>query len=538
MPEQDCFDYVIVGAGSAGCVLADRLSARAEVSVLLLEAGGADDADEIHIPAAFSSLFKTKWDWNYQTTEQKHMDGRTAFWPRMKALGGCSSMNAMIYIRGNRADYDGWRDRHGATGWGYDDVLPYFRRSESNTRFDDDFHGAQGPLHVEDRRYTHELTDAWVQGAVASGLKPNDDFNGATQEGVGRYQVTCKNGRRWSTADGYLRPALDRPNLTVRTDCLVTKVLLRGTTATGVTYRRDGVEHTANAAREVILSGGAINSPQLLMLSGIGPAAHLREFGIEVAADLPGVGENLHDHPVVPMLWYTKGTSDLSDYVNPGRLVQWQVTGRGPLTSNVGEGGGFFTSRDDLAAPDIQIHIAPTGFYDNGFREPIAPMFTAGVTLVDVASRGRLRLRSADPAWKPEMDPGYFSDPIDMRATIAGARRVIEISQASAIGKYLDRPFMPNRIAGVTDDDLADHIRATAQTLYHPVSTCAMGSGEQSVVDTALRVNGFDGLRVVDASVMPAIPRGNTNAPTIMIAEKAADLILGRTALHRHPEEK
>ncbi|WP_216910415.1 GMC family oxidoreductase [Nocardia noduli] len=538
MPEQDSFDYVIVGAGSAGCVLADRLSARAEVSVLLLEAGGEDDADEIHIPAAFSSLFKTKWDWNYQTTEQKHMDGRKAFWPRMKALGGCSSMNAMIYIRGNRADYDRWRDEHGATGWGYDDVLPYFRRSESNTRFDDDFHGAKGPLHVEDRRYTHELTDAWVQGAVASGLKPNDDFNGATQEGVGRYQVTCKNGRRWSTADGYLRPALDRPNLTVRTHSLVTKVLLRGTTATGVSYRRDGVEHTAHATREVILSGGAINSPQLLMLSGIGPAAHLREFGIEVAADLPGVGENLHDHPVVPMLWYTKGTSDLSDYVNPGRLVQWQVAGRGPLTSNVGEGGGFFTSRDDLAAPDIQIHIAPTGFYDNGFREPIAPMFTAGVTLVDVASRGRLRLRSADPAWKPEMDPGYFSDPIDMRATIAGARRVIEISQASAIGKYLDRPFMPNRIAGVTDDDLADHIRATAQTLYHPVSTCAMGSGEQSVVDTALRVNGFDGLRVVDASVMPAIPRGNTNAPTIMIAEKAADLILGRTALYRHPEEK
>ncbi|MGW0637841.1 GMC family oxidoreductase [Nocardia salmonicida] len=538
MPDQDCFDYVIVGAGSAGCVLADRLSASTGVSVLLLEAGGEDDADEIHIPAAFSSLFKTRWDWNYQTTEQKHMDGRTAYWPRMKALGGCSSMNAMIYIRGNRADYDGWRDQHGATGWGYDDVLPYFRRSESNTRFDDDFHGVQGPLHVEDRRYTHELTDAWVQGAVASGLKPNDDFNGATQEGVGRYQVTCKNGRRWSTADGYLRPALDRPNLTVRTHSLVTKVLLRGATATGVTYRRDGVEHTAHAAREVILSGGAINSPQLLMLSGIGPAAHLREFGIEVAADLPGVGENLHDHPAAPILWYTKGTSDLSDYVNPARLVQWQLAGRGPLTSNVGEGGGFFASRDELSAPDIQIHVAPTGFYDNGFHEPIAPMFTAGVTLVDVASRGRLRLRSADPAWKPEIDPGYFSDPIDLRATIAGARRVIEISQASAIGKYLDRPFMPNRIAGVTDDDLADHIRATAQTLYHPVSTCAMGSGEQSVVDTALRVNGFDGLRVVDASVMPAITRGNTNAPTIMIAEKAADLILGRTAPNRHSEEK
>ncbi|MEV0294708.1 GMC family oxidoreductase N-terminal domain-containing protein [Nocardia sp. NPDC050710] len=530
MAEQDSFDYVIVGAGSAGCVLANRLSADSKVSVLLLEAGGADDADEIHIPAAFSSLFKTKWDWNYETTEQKHMDGRKAFWPRMKALGGCSSMNAMIYIRGNRVDYDGWRDNYGATGWGYDDVLPYFVRSETNTRFTGVHHGDNGPLHVEDRRYTHELTDAWVQAAVSNGLKPNDDFNGDSQEGAGRYQVTCKKGHRWSTADGYLRPVLDRPNLTVRTHAFATKVLLRGTRAMGVSYRRDGVEHIAYAEREVLLSGGSINSPQLLMLSGIGPAAQLREFGIDVAADLPGVGENLHDHPVVPMLWYTKGTSDLSDYVNPGRLVQWQLTGRGPLASNVGEGGAFFASREGLAAPDIQIHVAPTGFYDNGFREPIAPMFTAGVTLVHIASRGRLRLRSADPAWKPELDPGYFSDPIDMRATIAGARRTIDIATESSIGRYLDRPFIPARTAGVTDDDLADHIRKWAQTLYHPVSTCAMGVGEHAVVDPQLRVNGFEALRVVDASVMPEIVRGNTNAATVMIAEKAADLVLGRTA--------
>lgn len=530
MPEQESFDYIIVGAGSAGCVLANRLSADSTVSVLLLEAGGEDDADEIHIPAAFSSLFKTKWDWNYETTEQKYMNGRKAFWPRMKALGGCSSMNAMIYIRGNRADYDGWRDNHGATGWGYDDVLPYFVRAEANTRFRDGYHGTSGPQHVEDRRYTHPLTDAWVQAAVANGLKPNDDFNGATQEGAGRFQVTCKKGSRWSTADGYLRPVLDRPNLTVRTHALATRVLLSGTRATGVGYRQQGIERTAHADREVIVSSGAINSPQLLMLSGIGPAAHLREHGIDVVADLPGVGENLHDHPVVPMLWYTKGASDLSDYVNPGRLMQWQLTGRGPLTSNVGEGGGFFASRDGLAAPDIQIHVAPTGFYDNGFREPIAPMFTAGVTLVNVASRGRLRLRSSDPAWKPELDPGYFADPIDLRAMVAGMRRTIEIAAESAIGKYLDRPFIPDRTADVTDDELAEHIRTWAQTLYHPVSTCAMGVGEHAVVDTHLRVNGIDALRVVDASVMPEVVRGNTNAPTIMIAEKAADLILGRTA--------
>ena len=525
MTEQDSFDYVIVGAGSAGCVLANRLSENAGTSVLLLEAGGEDDADEIHIPAAFAGLFKTKFDWNYETTEQKHMGGRKAFWPRMKALGGCSSMNAMIYIRGNRADYDGWRDNYGAEGWGYDDILPYFVKSESNTRHSAPYHGTDGPQHVEDRRYTHELTDAWVEAAVASGLKPNDDFNGADQEGAGRYQVTCKKGHRWSTADGYLRPALERPNLTVRTNALTTKVLLRGTKAMGVTYQNKGVEHTAYANAEVILSGGAINSPQLLMLSGIGPAAHLREVGVDVAVDLPGVGENLHDHPVIPLLWYTKGTSDLTDFVNPARLIQWQATGRGPLASNVGEGGAFFASRDGLAAPDIQIHVAPTGFYDNGFREPLSQMFTCGVTLVNVASRGNLRLRSADPSWKPAMDPAYFADPADMDAVIAGCRTSFDIAEHAPINGFLDRPFIPGKVDGATDEELAEHVRTWTQTLYHPVGTCAMGGSDDSVVDLHLRVRGVDNLRVVDASVMPEVVRGNTNAPTIMIAEKAADLI-------------
>ncbi|MBJ8340709.1 GMC family oxidoreductase N-terminal domain-containing protein [Antrihabitans sp. YC3-6] len=530
MTEQDSFDYVIVGAGSAGCVLANRLTEDASTSVLLLEAGGEDDADEIHIPAAFSSLFKTKWDWNYETSEQKHMGGRKAYWPRMKGLGGCSSMNAMIYIRGNALDYDDWRDHHGATGWGYSDVLPYFARAETNTGVHDKYHGSSGPLHVEDRRYTHELTNAWVDAAVANGLKRNDDFNGESQGGAGLYQVTCKKGHRWSTADGYLRSALDRPNLTVRTNAFVTKIVLDGTRATGVAYSRGGNDLVAHAGKEVILSGGAINSPQLLMLSGIGPAAHLREHGIDVVVDSAGVGENLHDHPVVPVLTYTKGTSDLSDFVNPKRLIQWQVTGRGPLASNVGEGGAFFASKEGLDAPDIQIHVAPTGFYDNGFREPIGQMFTAGVTLVNVASRGRLRLRSANPAWKPDMDPAYFADPIDMDAAVAGIRRTFDIAKESAIGRFLDKPFIPAKVDGVTDTELAEHVRTWSQTLYHPVGTCAMGDSEDSVVDPQLRVRGVDSLRVVDASVMPEVPRGNTNAPTVMVAEKAADLILARTA--------
>ncbi|MEV6279349.1 GMC family oxidoreductase N-terminal domain-containing protein [Nocardia sp. NPDC051832] len=527
MSEQNRFDYVIVGAGSAGAVVAARLSENPSVSVLLLEAGGEDDADEIHIPAAFPNLFKTKWDWNYETTEQKHMADRRAFWPRMKGLGGCSSMNAMIYIRGNRADYDSWRDDFGAEGWGYADVLPYFVRAEGNTRLGDSFHGSNGPQHVEDRRFTHETTDAWIEAAVAHGLKRNDDFNGAEQEGAGRYQVTCKDGRRWSTADGYLRPAMRRPNLTVRTNAFATRVVLEGTRAVGVAYRRRGEEHIAYAENEVVLSGGAINSPQLLLLSGIGPAAHLREHGIEPVVDLPGVGENLHDHPVTPFLWYSKDTTDLADFSNPARLMQWKLAGRGPLSSNVGEGGAFFASRDGLAGPDIQIITAPSGFYDNGFQEPKAQMVTAGVTLVNVASRGRLRLRSADPAWKPELDPAYFSDPVDLAASVAGARRLLEIVREQPFARFLARPFLPDRVSGVTDDDLADHIRAWTQTLYHPVGTCSMGVGETAVVDPQLRVRGIEGLRVADASVMPMVPRGNTNAPAIMVGEKASDLIRG-----------
>ncbi|MBJ7356540.1 GMC family oxidoreductase N-terminal domain-containing protein [Nocardioides sp.] len=523
MPERS-YDYVIVGAGSAGAVLAARLSEDPRVTVLLLEAGGeTEGADEVAVPAAFSSLFKTKWDWNYTTTEQKQLHGRRAYWPRMKALGGCSSMNAMIYIRGNRADYDSWRDQYGATGWGFDDVLPYFVRSEGNTRLGAPLHGRSGPLLVEDRTYTHELSHAFVDSAVSAGLKPTDDFNGAHQEGAGLYQVTCKRGRRWSTYDAFLKPARSRPNLTVTTRALAARVDVEGERATGVTFRERGREHSVVARREVVLCGGAINSPQLLLLSGIGPASHLAEVGIEVTVDLAGVGANLQDHPVVPLLWDTHGTTDLAQLNNLANFARWKARGTGPLASNIGEAGAFFSSREGLPAPDLQIHLAPSGFYDNGLHEPERRMVTAAATLVNVRSRGHVRLRSADPGWYPEIEAAYFEDQVDLDAMLAGLRRTWEICTQGALGGFVTRPW--NLPDAPTDEDLVEHARRWAQTLYHPTSTCAMGTGEDAVVDPQLRVRGVSGLRVADASVMPAVVRGNTNAPTIMIGEKAADLI-------------
>jgi choline dehydrogenase len=529
--DRESFDYIVVGAGSAGAVVAARLSEDPATSVLLLEAGGEADADEITIPAAFANLFKTRWDWNYSTTEQKQLEGRRAYWPRMKALGGCSSMNAMIYIRGNRADYDTWRDAHGAAGWGYDDVLPYFVRSEGNTRLGGPFHGQDGPLHVEDRRYTHPLTTAWVDSAVSAGFKPTDDFNGAEQEGAGLYQVTCRKGRRWSTAKAYLEPARDRPNLTVRTGALVERVVIEGGRAVGVNYQHGPGTRTTYVDAEVVLSGGAVNSPQLLMLSGIGPGAHLREVGIEVLVDLPGVGQNLHDHPAAPLVFRTRDISDLMDHNNLLQFARAKATGTGPLVSNIGEGGGFWRTRDDLVAPDLQVHVAPTGFYDNGLHEATSRNVTVAPTLVHVQSRGTLRLRSADPRWHPDIDPGYYDDPVDLDAMVAGVRRLLETVATGPLAEHVAGPGLPTMQGwgdDPTDAQVETHLRAYTQTLYHPVGTCAMGGDERAVVDPQLRVRGVEGLRVADASVMPMVPRGNTNAPSVMVGERAADLLRGK----------
>jgi choline dehydrogenase len=528
--DQRTYDYIVVGAGSAGCVVTYRL-AEAGHTVLVLEAGGDDSkVDEIRIPAAFPSLFKTTHDWDYETVEQKHALGRRMYWPRGKVLGGSSSINAQLYIRGNRLDYDTWRDRLGCTGWGYSELLPYFLRAEDNARGASAFHSTGGPLRVEDPRYTHELCHAFVESAVAHGIKRNDDFNGAEQDGAGLFQVTQKRGRRWSAADAYLRPAMEHEGVTVETLALVTRILIESGRAIGVAWRSGGAERRAQVSAEVILSGGAVNSPQLLMLSGVGPAPHLREHGIDVVSDVAGVGENLQDHLAAPAVWLTQGTTSLHDHENIASLLRWQAFGNGPLASTVAEACAFVRSRDDLPAPDLQYHVAAAAFVDHGLGEPPGPGFTMAPVLVSTASAGRIRLRSADPRWRPEIDANYLSADEDLEALVAGIELAREIARLGPLPKWLAYEYIPGESA-TSADALRDSVRQHGQTLYHPVGTCAMGVSDASVVDLECRVRGIEGLRVVDASVLPTVPRGNTNAPTIAIAEKASDLILQRPLL-------
>ncbi|MEZ0350623.1 GMC family oxidoreductase [Mycobacterium sp. pR1184] len=524
------FDYVIVGAGSAGCVVANRLSEDPSVQVLLLEAGPEDTQDAIRVPAIFSSLFGTEVDWDYRLEPQTHYQGSTTY-PRGKTLGGSSSINLMVYIRGDRADFDGWSER-GCAGWDYASVLPYFIKAENNSRLGEPLHGRSGPLYVEDRMFTHELSHYWISAASEWGLAATDDFNGASQIGSGAYQVSCHQGWRWSGADGYLRPALGRPNLTVRVNAQATRILVDRGRATGVSYVHDGAEATAYAAAEVILSGGTINSAQLLLLSGIGPADALRSLGIDVQADLPGVGENLHDHTMTPIVWGTQGSTDLLEMANPENLELWQNRRGGPFSSNGGEVGGFLSTAGD-GMPNIQFIGGPTSFVDHGHFSPPLPNFTMNAAPTHPRSRGRLWLGYADPLKPPRIDPAYFSDPADVHDVIAGLSAAIEIAHQPSLRKFLKGMNLPAE-ENLDQRTLAAHARNWSQTEYHPVGTCAMGVDERAVVDPELKVRGIERLRVVDASVMPAIISGNTNAATVMIAEKGADLIKNS----RHPNSE
>jgi choline dehydrogenase len=519
------YDYIIIGAGSAGCVLANRLSEDPSVRVLLLEAGGPDTAKEIQMPVAFSKLFKGPCDWAYYTEAEAHLENRKLYWPRGKVLGGSSSLNAMIYIRGHRHDYDQWRDQ-GNPGWGYVDVLPYFKKSEDNERGASEYHGAGGPLHVAELRSINPLSEVFVEAAEQAGFKRNPDFNGDVQDGFGAYQVTQRQGRRHSAAAAFLHPVMSRPNLSVRTDVQVAEILLEGKRASSVSFQQYGSGAEERAEREIILCAGAIGSPQLLMLSGIGPAEELRKLGITVVCDLPGVGANLQDHPAIPVAYECTKPISLAGAESLTNLIRYTAFKNGPLTSNVGEAGGFIRTSSAIAAPDVQYHFAPGYFVEHGFQQIKEHAFSLGPTLLRPYSRGRITLRSTNPLDPPLIRANYLADPRDMQRMLAGVRIARSVAATSAFAKYRKRELLPGPDAK-DDRALRAHIAKYAETLYHPVGTCKMGMDDDSaaVVDAELRVRGVEGLRVVDASVMPLVPGGNTNAPTIMIAEKAADMI-------------
>jgi choline dehydrogenase len=524
------FDYVIVGAGSAGCVLANRLSADGKNSVLLLEAGPKDTNLWIHVPLGYGKLFKEKTvNWMYQTEPEPELGGRQVFQPRGKVLGGSSSINGLLYVRGQHEDYDRWR-QHGNSGWGYDDVLPYFKKAENQQRGADDFHGVGGPQPVSDLGHPDPLSAAFIDAAAETGLPVNPDFNGASQEGAGFFQTTTRGGRRASTAVAYLRPAKSRSNLQVETAALAQRIPFEGRRARAVEYRQGGVLRTARARKEILVSGGAYNSPQLLQLSGVGPAELLKQHGIDVVLDAPGVGNDLQDHLQVRLVTRCAQRVTLNDILNhPVRRImagaRYAVFRTGPLTIAAGTSGAFFKTNPRLASPDVQIHFLPFSTDKMGEKLHSFSGFSASVCQLRPESRGSLRIRSADPTAPPEIRINYLAIETDRTAFVEGIKILRKILAAPALKPFVAEEVEPGPKIS-SDEEILNFCRQRGSTVYHPTSTCRMGNDPLAVVDQRLRVRGIEGLRVVDASIMPDLMSGNTNAPTIMIAEKASDMIL------------
>ncbi|TDF82643.1 GMC family oxidoreductase [Pseudomonas sp. H9] len=523
------YDYIVVGAGSAGCALANRLSEGGKNTVLLLEAGPNDRHFWIHLPIGYGkTMFNPTYNWSFHTEPVPALDNRPIYWPRGKTLGGCSSINGLVYIRGQAQDYDHW-ETQGNKGWGWRNVLPYFKKMECNERGESEYHGGSGPLYVSDLRERNELVEAFIRGANQIGVPRNDDFNGAQQEGVGYFQLTTRNGWRCSAAKAYLKPARNRKNLTIETSAQASKVLFKGKRAVGVAYERAGQPVSARARKEVLLCAGALQSPQLLQLSGIGPRELLEQHGIDVVHELPGVGRNLQDHLQIRIMFKCTRPITTNDQLRTlwGQAwigMKWALFRKGPLAVGIQQGCMFAKSRPQEQTPDIQFHFGTLSADMTAGKPHTWPGFTMSVCQLRPSSRGELRIRSNNPKDAPWIEPNYLATEDDRQTMVRGFKMARQLAASQAMAGYIADEYNPG-VSVQTDEDMLNFVRRNGSSIFHPVGTCKMGRGPEAVVDERLRVHGLEGLRVVDASIMPTLISGNTNAPAMMIAEKAADMI-------------